>query len=107
MLALNRTRLTFALAVLVAAFVSLHPYLDPAGLCGSGGCPEPSHPSHSSHAAHAKPSDTCPLGALVAPGATPFALAAFLGRRGAGDRPRPAGPCLPPDTPPPKAPAGR
>lgn len=94
-----RTYLHFALAILVAAFVSFHPYLDAAGLCGSGGCPKP---SHSSHATHVGFSTTCLAAVLVASGAAVFALASSLGRRRVAEHRRPVEPYLSPDTPPPR-----
>ena len=43
-LTVQRTCL-FALAMLVAAFVSLHPYWDAEGMCDSGACPQMVHSS--------------------------------------------------------------
>jgi hypothetical protein len=86
-----------ALVVLVATFVALHPYLDEAGLCGLGGCPEA---SQFSHAAHAGLSTACLVAVVVASGARP--RASFFGRRRAADPLRPTEAYLPPDTPPPR-----
>ena len=88
-----------ALAVLVAAFVALHPYLDEAGLCGLGGCPEASQSSHETHVGF---STACLFAVLVAWGARALAPAWFLGRRRAADPLRPTEAHLSPDPPPPR-----
>ncbi|QIN81032.1 hypothetical protein GBA65_21545 (plasmid) [Rubrobacter marinus] len=89
------------LAVLVAAFLAMHPYLDAAGLCGAGGCPEPSQSS--SHAAHGGGfSAACVAAVLVNSAATTLAFASLLGRRFVGDHRRPVETYLSPDTPPPR-----
>lgn len=98
---LRRSYFVFALAVLVAAFLALHPYLDAAGLCDLGGCPEASQSS--SHAAHGMgTSATCLAAVLVASGAAALAFASLLGRRRVADQHRPAEAYLSPDTPPPQ-----
>jgi hypothetical protein len=89
-----------ALAMLVAAFVALHPYLDEAGLCGFGGCPEASQ--QSSHAAHTSFSTTCLAAVLAASGARTLAFASFFGRRRGTDYPRPTETYLSLDPPPPR-----
>jgi hypothetical protein len=88
-----------ALAVLVAAFVALYPYLGEMGFCGSGGCPEVSHSSHAPPAGYWA---ACLVAVLVASPAAPLAAASFSRRR-AADHPRPTEPCLSPETPPPRA----
>jgi hypothetical protein len=90
--------LLVALAVLVAAFLVLHPYLDEAGLCGLGGCPEASQSSHGGHAGF---SNTC-LVAVLATFPAALAFASFFGRRRAADHPRPIEAYLSPDPPPPR-----
>lgn len=97
LLPLRCTYLTFALAILVTVFVSFHPYFDVAGLCGLGGCPEPSQSS--SPTAH---STGCVAAVLVASGAAALAFASFFGRLRAADHRRPAETYLSPDTPPPR-----
>jgi hypothetical protein len=89
-----------ALVVLVTAFVALHPYLDKAGLCGFGGCPEASQ--QSSHAAHTSFSTTCLVAVLAASGARALAFTPFFGRCRATDYPRPTEVYLSPDPPPPR-----
>lgn len=86
-----------ALAVLVAAFVALYPYLDGAGLCVAGGCPEAS-----GHAQAAGFSAVCLVAVLAASRlATAAPSIPFLARRTARPcRPREAH--LPPETPPPR-----
>lgn len=105
MAARRTTRLLIALAVVVVAFVVAHPYLDGAGLCGAGGCPEPSQSS--SHAAHAGFSAVCMAAVLVASGTSVLAFASLLGRRFIGDHRRLVETYLSPDTPPPQVLLGR
>jgi hypothetical protein len=95
---LGRAQLLVALAVLVAVFVALHPYLDEAGLCGLGGCPEASQGSQS---AHASSSTACLLAVLVA-SPTVLALASFVGRRRTTDHPLLTEAYLPLEPPPPR-----
>ncbi len=85
------------LTSLVAAFVALHPYLDPSGLCGSGGCPEAS----SSHAAHTGFSNLCLGAALVASVAAASSFAPPSEGRRVADHRRPVQAFFAPDTPPP------
>jgi hypothetical protein len=94
----GRAQLLVALAILVAAFVALHPYLDEAGLCGLGGCPDA---SQSSHAAHGGFSTACLVAVLVASPAA-YAFASSLGRRRAYDQPGLTETYLSPDPPPPR-----
>jgi hypothetical protein len=83
-----------ALAVLVAAFVTLYPLLD----CGPGECPEA---SQASHAAHSGLSTTCLIAVLVA-SLTALAWASLFGGRRAADDPRPPQTYLSPDPLPPR-----
>lgn len=106
--ALLLTRRTYlvALAVLVAAFLMVHSYLDGAGLCGLGGCPEPSQSS--SHAAHGGAFSTaCMAAVLVASGIAALAFASLFGGRFVGDYWRPVETYLSPDPPPPQFLLGR
>jgi hypothetical protein len=97
-LTLHRTHLV-VITVLVAAFVALHPYLDEAGLCGFGECPEA---SQSSPAAHAGFSSACLLAVLVASPAA-LAFASFFGCRRAADHPLLTEAYLAPEPPPPRS----
>ncbi len=105
MVTLRATRLLVAIAVLVTAFVVAHPYLDGAGLCGLGGCPEPSQSS--SHAAHGGGSSTACVSAVLASGVAVFAFASLSGRRRIADHRRPTEAYLSLDTPPPRLLFGR
>jgi hypothetical protein len=89
----HRTHL-LVLAVLVAAFVALYPYLD----CDAGQCPEASHLSHTSSAG---PLATCLVAVLASTTATLASAPLFKGRR-ADRRRRPAEAYLSPDPPPPR-----
>ena len=80
-LTLHRTYL-LVLAILVAAFVALYPYLD----CDAGQCPEASHLSHKSSAG---PLATCLVAVLASTTATRASAPLFRGRR-AEHRRRPA-----------------
>ena len=94
------------LTVLLIVFVMLHPYLDGAGLCGLGGCPEPSQSS--SHAAHGGGFSTpCTTAVLVVSGTATFAFATLGGRRRIVDHRRPVEAYLSLDTPPPQFFLGR
>lgn len=86
------------LTSLVAAFVALHPYLDPLGLCGSGGCPE----AQPSHAAHTGFSNLCLGAALVGSVAVASSFVPLSGGRRAADHRRPVQAFFAPDTPPPR-----
>ena len=98
MLTLSHARVAVALAILMVAFVSLYPYLDSAGYCDRGGCPDLAQLSH------AHPADPPAPGAvavLAASGAAAAALASAARRWGTEHR-RPAEPCLAPEPPPPR-----
>jgi hypothetical protein len=97
-LTLHRAHLV-VIMVLVTAFVALHPYLDEAGLCGLGGCPEA---SQSSHAAHSSFSTICLVAVLATSAAGVLDFASFFGRRRVDDHPRPTEAYLSPDPPPPR-----
>src|SRR5215218_8386108 len=94
-----RSQLLVALALLVFAFGSLHPFFDAAGLCGLGGCQKPVQSSHDSHSGGS--STACVAAVLVAAVATP-AFRRFSKRRRVTGLRRPTGPYLSPDTPPPR-----
>lgn len=88
-------------AILASAFLTLHPYLDEAGLCGAGGCPEASQSS--SHTAHSTSFTTACLAAvLAASGAAALAFAPFFVSLRAADHRRPVEAYLSLDTPPPQ-----
>jgi len=93
-----RAQLIVALAVFVLVFASLHFYFDAVGLCGLGGCPEP---SQSSHAAHSGSSSTACVAAVLVASLTP-SLVPFSGRRLAAKHRCPAEVYPSPDTPPPR-----
>ena len=95
----SRRTLFVLFAVLLTAFVTLHPYLDGAGLCDHGGCPEA---SQSSHAVHVSVSTACVAAVFVAPFGAALAFARFSGRRRVDDEWRPDETFLSPDTPPPR-----
>jgi hypothetical protein len=98
-LMLGRAHLTMALTVLVVAFVSFHPYLDQADLCGLAGCPEVSQSAHGPHAGF---STACLVAVLAASGARALAGTSFFGRRRADDYLRPPETYLAPAPPPPR-----
>ncbi len=87
-----------ALVVLVAAFVALHPYLDEAGLCGLGGCPEASQFSHTAHTSF---STACLVAVLVV-ASTALAFTSLFGRRRTTNHPLLTEAYLSPDPPPPR-----
>ncbi len=90
----------FALAVLVAAFVALYPYLGNMGMCDSGECPYAAHSS--SHTSSAGLASVCVSAVLSAvPAMLSFAL--FRGRRLPAAYSRPTELYLSPDPPPPRA----
>ena len=60
----HRAHPLLALALIVCAFVALHPYLDAEGYCGLGGCPDASHSSHAPHSGGS--STACVAAVLVA-----------------------------------------
>ena len=99
-----RPQLLVALALLVFAFGSLHPFLDAADLCGLGGCPEPSQSSHVSHSGGS--STTCVAAVLAAAVTTP-AFRRFSKRRWVTGLRRPTDSYLSPDTPPPQVSSSR
>lgn len=80
-------------AVLVAAFVALHPYLGPAELCGPQGCP---HTVEAHGASYVDPSSVGAAAALVVP-----MTAALAFRRPCSDR-RPEEAYLSPEPLPPQ-----
>lgn len=84
-----------ALAILVAAFVALYPYLGAVGLCGSGGCP---HASQAQTSAPAEIIGSC-VAAIYVASAAALAPGSFC--RPASD-PRPEEAYLSPDPPPPR-----
>jgi hypothetical protein len=85
--------------VLVAAFMSLHPYLDEAGLCGLGGCPEASQVSNTAHTSF---STVCLVAVLAASVAGVLAFASFFDRRRVDDHPWPIEAYISLDPPPPR-----
>jgi len=92
----------FALAVLVAAFVALYPYLGAMGMCHSGECPYATQSSAQSSATSAGVAGLC-LGAVLA--VSPAGILAFAmlrGRRLSDERSRPAQFFLSPEPPPPQ-----
>ena len=94
-----RAQLLVAMAVFVLAFSSFHFYFDATGMCGLGGCPEP---SHSSHASHSGGSSTACVAAVLVTFLTVPSLVPFSGRRRAADHRCPAEAYPSPDTPPPQ-----
>jgi hypothetical protein len=95
-----RAQLLVAMAVFVLAFSSFHFFFDATGLCGLGGCPEPSHSSHAAHSGGF--STACVAAVLVAFLLVP-SLIPFSGRRRAAKHRRPAEAYPSPDTPPPRS----
>ena len=93
-------RALVALVVVVGAFLASHPYLEEAGLCGHGGCPDA---SPSSHVSHVGPSGACLAAVLVAAAVAGPAFFAALGLGGAASQRRPSETYLPPEPPPPQA----
>ena len=103
-----RASLPLVLVVFVAAFLTFHPYLDEAGFCGAGGCPEASQSSHASHAGtSAGFSAACLVAVLVASGARALGFVGSSGRLLVADHRRPPEAYLSLDTPPPKLLPGR
>lgn len=99
MLTLRRTYLV-ALAVLVAAFVALYPYLDGMDMCEVGECP---YAAHSSYGGSSSPAAAaCVSAVLAASFAGVLAFVAFRGRRVVIDDSRPTQFHLSPDPPPPQ-----
>jgi hypothetical protein len=87
-----------ALAVLVAAFVALYPYLGAAEMCDPGECP---YATHSFHAASAGFSAIC-LGAVLSASTAVLASVASRGRRSIVADPQPTQLYSSPDPPPPR-----
>jgi hypothetical protein len=99
----RRTHL-IALAVFVAAFVALYPYLDSAGYCAESWCPEM---SQASQAASTGFSATCLVVAVLVIYSPAVRAFAAPRRRRAANQSRPAEPHLSPDPPPPRPFPGR
>ena len=99
MTASYRAQLLVAMAIFVLAFSSFHFYFDATGLCGLGGCPEP---SQSSHAAHSGSSSTSCVAAVLVTFLTVPSLVPFSGRRRAAKHRCPAETHPSPDAPPPQ-----
>jgi hypothetical protein len=95
-----RAQLLVALGVFVLAFTTFHFYLDAAGLCGLGGCPELSQSSHVAH--HGGGSSTACAAAVLVASLTVSAPAPFSGRHRAAKHRCPAEAYHTPDTPPPR-----
>ena len=95
---LRRTCL-FALAVLVATFVALYPYLGNMGMCDSGECPYAAQSS--SHTSSTGLASVCASAVLSAFPAV-LALALLRGRRSPVAFSRPTQLYLSPDPPPPR-----
>jgi hypothetical protein len=94
-----RNRYLFALAVLVAAFVALYPYLGNMGMCDSGECPYAAHSS--SHTSSSSLALVCVSAVLSAfPAMLVFAL--LRGRCLPAADSRPMQLYLSPDPPPPR-----
>ncbi len=100
LLSSRRTYFLVALTVLVVVFVSFHPYFDAEGLCGSGGCPKPSHSSHATHSISF--STVCLAAVLVTSDAAALTFASFFKRLRAANHRRPSETYLSPDAPPPQ-----
>jgi hypothetical protein len=86
------------LAVLVAAFVALYPFLGAAEMCDAGECP---YATHSSNTASAGLSALC-LGAVLSAISAVLAPIAFRGRRSIDADSRPTQLYSSPDPPPPR-----
>lgn len=101
MFALPHVRRTYlvALAVLVATFVALYPYLEGMDACMVGECP---YAAQSSHGGSTGFMATCLSFALAASSAVVLALATSRGRRVIPVGLRPAQTYLSPDPPPPQ-----
>ena len=98
---LRRTYL-ISLAIFVAAFVALYPYLGAMEMCDSGECPYAAQSSVQSPTGSAGIAGLC-LGAVLAVSSTGIlAFGAFYGRRSISNDARPAGIFLSFDPPPPK-----
>jgi hypothetical protein len=95
-LTLRRTYL-FTLAMLVAAFVALYPYLDSMQMCDSGECPLAAHSASVGFSAVG-----CLIVAVLASAPTMRAVSA-LRMRGAASEQRPLQVFSSPDPPPPRS----
>lgn len=85
--------------IIVALFGALHPVLNAAGLCGSGGCPETVEHSPGVHTGF---SLVCIAAMIPASGVAMFAFVSFLLGRRSAEYFRPHELYLSPDTPPPR-----
>ena len=94
-----RNRYLFALAVLVATFVALYPYLAGMGMCDSGECPYAAQSS--SHTSSSGLASVC-VGAVMSAVPAMLAFASLRARRLSDERSRPAQFFLSPDSPPPQ-----
>jgi hypothetical protein len=90
-----RSTYLFVLAVLVAAFVALYPYLGTMEMCNSGECPQ------IVHSASGGVSTVCLVAAALVVGPVLRAMAGF-GSRGAASELRPVQVFSSPDPPPPQ-----
>ena len=90
----------FALAVLVATFVALYPYLGNMGMCHSGECPYAAQSS--SHTSSAGLASVC-VSAVLSAFPAVLALALLRGRRLSAADSRPWQLYLSPDPPPPRS----
>ena len=94
-----RNRYLFALAVLVATFVALYPYLGNMSMCDSGECPYAAQSS--SHTSSAGLGSVC-VSAVLSAFPAMLAFATLRGRWLSAERSRPAQFFLSPDPPPPQ-----
>jgi hypothetical protein len=92
-----------AIAVFVAAFVALYPYLGAMDTCDPGECPYATFTSETAAASLASACVSAVLSVLPAF----FAFALFRGRRSPTPDSRPSQVYLSPDPPPPRALLGR
>jgi hypothetical protein len=90
-----RCTLLIAFAFLVAAFVALYPYLDSAGMCHSGECPQVVHSASSGF------STLCLIAAVLVVVPVLRAVSAFDWRSATSDL-RPIQVLSSPDPPPPQ-----
>ncbi len=99
MLSLRRAHLV-VLAIFVAAFVGLYPYLGSMGMCGSGECPYAAQSS--SHTSSVGLASVC-VSAVLSVVTAVLAFALFRGRRLPAVDSRPMELYLSPDPPPPRS----
>jgi hypothetical protein len=98
-MATRRTSLLVLLAILVAAFVALYPYLSAMDMCDSGECP---YAVQSSHTASTGLASVCASAVLsTLPALLAFTL--FQGRRLPTADKRPTQLYISPDPPPPRS----